>query len=233
MEHILKIAYDLSFKGKINDHPDNRENRAKEKLRIQNEFKLKTGLIIDVPKQGFGNTNDGNTARRFFQDPVLTAEITKVDYELIKRFKIILIALSTCKTVNPDKFQKYANDTANIYIEKYGEWRTMSTTVHKVLQHGASIIRHHLIPLGELSEEAQEARNKDYKKYRLSNTRKNSRTNQNQDLFSILLISSDPLISSFRKIDKKRTYEDDDPAFIELLENTSEHLKTDIEQIVS
>ena len=89
-------------------------------------------MIIDTPKQGFGNTNDGNTARRFFADTVLTAEITKVDYELIRRFKVILNALSSTREIDPDKFHKYASDTADIYLKNYGSWRTMSSTVHKV-----------------------------------------------------------------------------------------------------
>lgn len=43
---------------------------------IQQDFKKKSGLMVDFPKPGFGNTNDGNTARRFFNDPQQTADIT-------------------------------------------------------------------------------------------------------------------------------------------------------------
>lgn len=228
MEHVLKIAYDLSFKGDIRGNAENSKRRSEEKTRIQTEFKRETGMIIDTPKQGFGNTNDGNTARRFFADAVLTAEITKVDYELIRRFKVILNALSSTREIDPDKFHKYASDTADIYLKNYGSWRTMSSTVHKVLRHGSAIIRHHILPLGELSEEAQESRNKDYRKFRLSNTRKNSRINQNNDLFSMLLVSSDPAISSLRMIEKKQSYEEEDADFLQLLENRAENLRADI-----
>lgn len=158
---------------------------------------------------------------------MITSEITKVNYELIRRFKVILNALSTCRTVNPDSFKKYASETADIYIEKYGEWRTMSTTVHKVLRIEASNISHHLFPLGELSEEAQEARNKDYQKDRHSIY---TRINQNMDLFSILLISSDPLIS-FQKVNKNHASEDDEPEFLKLLSTTNEKLESDIANI--
>jgi hypothetical protein len=48
------------------------------------------GLIVDVPKPGFGNTNDGNTSRRFFAGPDLAAEITGVGINLIFRFQVIL-----------------------------------------------------------------------------------------------------------------------------------------------
>lgn len=57
--------------------------------------------------------------------------------------------------------------------------------------------------LGKLSEEAQKARNKDYKNIREHHTRKNSRLNTNEDLLHMLLISSDPHISSIRNLREK------------------------------
>lgn len=53
------------------------------------------GLRIDVVKQGHGSTNDGNTARRFFANANVTAEIAGVSEELIRRFAIILEAISS------------------------------------------------------------------------------------------------------------------------------------------
>lgn len=41
---------------------------------------------------------------------------------------------------------KSAKDNANLYVKLYG------TTAHKVLKHGALLMRHHVFPLGELSE---------------------------------------------------------------------------------
>lgn len=48
------------------------------------------GLLVDMPKCGFGTTNDGNTARRFFENPELSSNITGVDKQLIYKFGIIL-----------------------------------------------------------------------------------------------------------------------------------------------
>ena len=48
-------------------------------------------------------------------------------------------------------------------------------------------------------EEAQEARNKKFKKYREDFARKVSRKKTNDDLMRRLLCSSDPLIGSLRK----------------------------------
>ena len=50
-----------------------------------------------------------------------------------------------------------------------------------------------------LFEEAQEARNKDYKEYRLNRSRKLSRISTNEDVMHHLLTSSDPYINSLRK----------------------------------
>ena len=80
----------------------------------------------------------------------------------------------------------------------------MPTAVHKVLIHGYQIIAHAGLPIGELSEDAQESRNKDIKKFRQAFARKTSRTDNLQDIFNRLLVSSDPYISSLRQIKLKK-----------------------------
>ena len=81
----------------------------------------------------------------------------------------------------------------------------MPSSVHKLLIHGAEIINKALLPIGQLSEEAQETKHKDLKKFRNTNTRKISRKATNEDLFNRLLLTSDPYISTIRikSIDKK------------------------------
>lgn len=69
-----------------------------------------------------------------------------------------------------------------------------------MLPHSQNIIDYQSLPLGELSEEAQVSKNKDYKKYRYQNMCKVSRMRQNEDLFNMLAASSDPLISSLRHV---------------------------------
>ena len=71
--------------------------------------------------------------------------------------------------------------------------------VHKILVHGPEIISSFMLPIGQLSEEAQEARNKDYRNYRLHHSRKMSLILTNKDIVSSLLTTSDPLISSLSK----------------------------------
>ena len=56
----------------------------------------------------------------------------------------------------------------------------MTPTLHKVLVHGPDIVENALLPIGQLSEEAAEARNKHFREYRLSYARKFSRKDCNQ-----------------------------------------------------
>ena len=74
----------------------------------------------------------------------------------------------------------------------------MPALVHKILLHGQEIIEQTIFRIGTLSEEAQEARNKEYKYFRTFNTRKSSREATNEDIIHMLLISSDPFLSKLR-----------------------------------
>ena len=64
----------------------------------------------------------------------------------------------------------------------------MPASVHKILIHGARVIDAAILPIGQLSKEAQEARNKDIKRYREHNTRKCSRKSGMIDLFNHHLV---------------------------------------------
>lgn len=71
-------------------------------------------------------------------------------------------------------------------------------SLQKILIHGAKRIKSFVVPIGQLSEEAQESRNKYYKNCRESNTRKSSLTNTNEDLLQFLLVSADSYLNSIR-----------------------------------
>ncbi|XP_054723231.1 uncharacterized protein LOC129233194 [Uloborus diversus] len=160
------------------------------------------GLLVDMPKQISGTTNDGNTARRFFANPTLSSDITGLDIELIQRFSIILQAVSSEQEINEDEFEKFTFDTAKLYVQLYN-WYFMPASVHKLLIHGRQIIEHAILPIGQLSEEAQEARNKDFKAFREYFSRKYSRQKTLEDIIHMLLITSDPLITKLRSNSKK------------------------------
>lgn len=171
MECILHVSYNMDFKM-WSARDENKILKKAKKDATQQEFKEQTGILIDIVKQGYGTTNDGNTARRFFQDFRTTSEITKIDLELIKRLYVVLQTVSSGKLINIDHFRNYCRETAELYVKLY-PWYYMPASVHKLLIHGADICKHFgFIPIGYLSEEASEARNKEFRNTREMHTRK-------------------------------------------------------------
>lgn len=61
-----------------------------------------------------------------------------------------------------------------------------------------------ILPIGCLSEEAQEAGNKVFKAARAHNSRRCSRIFNNEDIMHHILISSDPVISKLRVSKNKK-----------------------------
>lgn len=194
-ECLLHIAYRLPVKKWQMRSEEDKQIFSQTKKHIQNELRLQMGLLVDIPKPGYGTTNDGNSASRFFDQHTLAASITGLDEDLINRFNVILQTISCGYAVDPDAFRNYAKVTAEKYVQLY-PWYNMPSSVHKLLLHGADIIEAALLPIGMFSEEALEARNKDFRRYREFHTRKFSRVQTMTDLFNTLLFSSDPLISS-------------------------------------
>lgn len=224
MECILHISYRLNFCKWAAKEPEDQMAMKKAKKNIQKEFRKQMALYVDIPKQGSGSTNNGNTARRFFRDPNMTSKITGIDEGLIRRFGIILQTLACGKNINIAKFESYALETAELYIKLY-PWYYMPSSVHKILFHGSKIIDSYLLPIGELSEEAQEARNKDFKRFREYHTRKHCRSATNEDIIKKLLTSSDPYISSQRN-EWKRSLKTIDIEAQKLLLDFSDEINT-------
>lgn len=170
---------------------------------IKNRFHSEMGLRVGIIIQGKGTTHDGNTARRFFENPSKSADITGINNLIISRCAVILKTLSCGYAVNVSAFKNYALDTAHLYVKEY-PWYPMPASVHKVLLHGSDVISVSLLPIGMLSEEAQESRNKDFRAFREKFTRKISRIATNEDIMHIFLISSDPIISSYRSLPQRK-----------------------------
>lgn len=71
------------------------------------------------------------------------------------------------------KFAIYTKKTARMYVKLY-KWYYMPATEHNILIHGAYVIYYAMVPLGQLSEEVQESRHKEVRRFREYNTRKSS-----------------------------------------------------------
>lgn len=202
-ECLLHISYKLHLK-KWQARTESEKTSVKQrKSTIQNELRSSLGLVVDRPKPGYGSSNDGNTARRFFENSPKVSLITGVNERLMERFHAILQVISSGRNIDVEKYKEYALETARMYVAEY-PWYNMPTAVHKLLMHGSQIIASASLPIGQLSEEAQEARNKDIKKYREGFSRKCSRERTMQDVLNWLLVSSDPYISSLRELPAKK-----------------------------
>ena len=148
------------------------------------------GINVDVPRSGgSGNSNDGNTARRFFRGYQKSAEILGVDEELKKRFYITLCILSSNEKVDPNKLHQYKMETAQLYTSLYN-WYHMPQPVHKMLAHNHQVVSIKAIPVGSLTEEPQEYPNKAFKY---------NRPQTNYDLMMRMICSSNPKVFRIRK----------------------------------
>ena len=72
----------------------------------------------------------------------------------------------------------------------------MPASLHKLLVHGAKVIRSLMLPIGAYSEEAQESRNKHVNWYREKRARKISRKDNITGQFRQLCVTSDPVIAA-------------------------------------
>jgi len=73
----------------------------------------------------------------------------------------------------------------------------MPHSVHKMQCHGTLVAKSFMIPIGQLSGEAQDSTNE-------CNSRKTSRIDTSTDIFHRLLLSTDPLLSSSKEVKKKK-----------------------------
>ena len=194
-EFILHLGYKLEnkkFQARTQEEKDSVQNR---KYVIQRRFREELSLVVDRPKQGFGNTNTGNTARRAFDNPESFSSITGVDIDVIRRLRIILRAVSSGYPLNIQAFKNFCLETSELIITLYG-WYVMPPSVHKLLEHGYQVAQYLELPIGSYSEEAQEACNKIVRNARLSHTAKISRKNVMENQLHYLLVRSDPKVSS-------------------------------------
>lgn len=77
-------------------------------------------------KQGHGTTNDGNTARRFFSNPAIVSNILGINQTLIEKFGNILYVMASGFAIDLEKFEIYATETVELFINLYGWYRILS-----------------------------------------------------------------------------------------------------------
>ena len=116
---MLHVGYKLdnkSFQARTKEQKLSVQIRKK---KIQNEFREKLSLIVDVPKVGYGNTNNGNTVRRAFANAEVFSQITGVEREVIDRLRTVLLALSSGYELNLDAFTFFCRRTSECLVNNY------------------------------------------------------------------------------------------------------------------
>ena len=116
---LIHIAYRIPVKKWRVSSENEKSLVAARKKEIHDRFKAELGLKVDEPKQGAGNSNDGNIARRAFEDGKMFADICGLNEALIHRLHMIMVALSCKLPIDADKFGAFCRDTAELLIELY------------------------------------------------------------------------------------------------------------------
>lgn len=109
-ECLLKICYRLEVKTWQVRGAENMQKLEEKKKIVQREFREKTGLLVDVVKVGYGTTNDGNTARRFFEDPSLSVSITGLEKTLIEKLSVLLEVVTSNYEINVERFKNCCDE---------------------------------------------------------------------------------------------------------------------------
>ena len=162
MECSLHIANWPDFK-KWQAKGGNKELLKLKQKQIQVALRGGLGINVDVPKSGgSGNSNNCNTARKFFRGYQMSAEILGVDEELMKRFYKTLCIPSSNEEVDPKKLHHYNLETARQYTILYN-WYHMPQAVHMMLAHSHQVVHIKVISVGSLSEKPQKSFNKVFK----------------------------------------------------------------------
>ncbi len=106
-----------------------------------------------------------------------------------------MIAISCKRPLDLKKFGAFCRETAELLITLY-PWFRMPVSVHILLIHGEEILSSSCLPIGMMSKEAQEARNKDNKAFWMKHSRKTSRVHTMSDVFHRLMVTGNIVISS-------------------------------------
>ena len=154
---------------------------------IKDRFRAELSLLMDSPRQGFGNTNTRNTARRAFSSAEKFGDIIDVEPDIIVRLRNILKAVNSCFKLNNEKFRTYCFETYKLLVRRYG-WYTIPPSVHKLLEHGHQIAEFFDLPIGYYSGEAQESQHKEIRNARLSHSCKISRKNTMENQYHHLIV---------------------------------------------
>lgn len=193
--HLLRLADHKPIEQHRACGHENKQMCKLRKQEIQRDLYQEFGIKVGIPNSnGAGNSNNGNCARRAFENPREFARILDLDADLVSDLKAVLVCISSRYPINPLPFKRFCRSIQERYIELY-PWYPMSATLHKVLEHSWEVARNFPVPTGLLTEEGLESKHKVHKKIRRVHCRKTSRKDAMHDLFYRSMDLSDPVLA--------------------------------------
>ncbi len=192
----VMFLYHIGCKKTIKSWKVSKENRAefeREKAKvtaaIDGEFKVK----FNQPRiGGSGTSTTGGMCRQILKRPDDFARVLGIDQDLVRKFSTILRVLNCQEEIDEVKFEKFARETYAKCVELY-PWYYIPATMHKILAHGAEIIRMLPLPPGVMTEEGLESNNKIFPYFSQHHARNTSRIDRNRDIFERMYFMSKPL----------------------------------------
>ena len=103
------------------------------------------------------------------------------------RLRNVLLAVCSGQELDNEAFNEYCKSTLDVILQNYS-WYVLPPTVHKLLVHGPYIAAKLDLPIGQYSEEAQEAQNKELRNARLNHSSKVSRLSTMTNQFHYMLV---------------------------------------------
>ena len=156
-EAFLNIGYKKITKDPRSEKKEVLDHKNVIKKRFLDDMKMKVDSI--TPQ---GVTNTGNVARRAFSDIEKFAKCLDFDEpekDILILIRNILLAVSSRFPIDANRFRDYSFEICVKWFDTF-DWYPMTPTVHKLLIHGSDIIEQSTLPIGVLSEQAAESRNK-------------------------------------------------------------------------
>ncbi|GFT07846.1 dna-mediated transposase [Trichonephila clavipes] len=92
-ECLLQISYRLDIKKWFLRKEDRPVVNSRKK-EVLERFLSQMEILVDAPKPGFRATNDGDTARAFFWNPVIASSTTGIEEILIRKLPVELTTIA-------------------------------------------------------------------------------------------------------------------------------------------
>ena len=184
-------------KSRVSKKDGSAQRKDEFKRNICQKIREKFGILLFQPiPGGSGNTNSGNTSRRFFNEAgKFFCEEFQFNEELFFEIRDLLNMLNSNTKASKTQFEALSEKIAKGLVEQYPNIN-FTPSVHKVLFHTAELVEAFPLALGMYSEEAQEGFHKILRKSRETHTAKKSRKNTMKTLMLHLTRISDPKITN-------------------------------------